>query len=193
MARDKCQKNLTMRSVSVCCSIFIVVPTVPSSCFCFYASFSLSSSSSSCHDLCPCVFLCIEKCFVRVFVLMVYLARGAGVRAADLLVPLSLPSPVCVGNLSFADSTNKRFFLCPTHPLLLPPPLHLPLLPLCWLFITIYCCLPQRIDKKKASSIWIRLRVRHHSRPDFQFDSRTIPVPILIAYKVNIFGKFIAK
>lgn len=108
MARDKCQKNLTMRSVSVCCSIFIVVPTVPSSCFCFYAS--SSSSSSSCHDLCPCVFLCIEKCFVRVFVLMVYLARGAGVRAADLLVPLSLPSPVCVGNLSFADSTNKRFF-----------------------------------------------------------------------------------
>lgn len=74
MARDKCQKNLTMRSVSVCCSIFIVVPTVPSSCFCFYAS--SSSSSSSCHDLCPCVFLCIEKCFVRVFVLMVYLARG---------------------------------------------------------------------------------------------------------------------
>lgn len=119
MARDKCQKNLTMRSASVCCSIFIVVPTVPSSCFCFYAS---SFSSSSCHDLCPCVFLCIEKCFVRVFVLMVYLARAGGGRgarelAADLLVPLSLPCPVCVGNLSFADSTNKRFFYAP---LLLP-------------------------------------------------------------------------
>lgn len=114
--------------------IFIVVPTVPSSCFCFHSSFFFSSSScsssSSCHDLCPCVFLCIEKCFVRVFVLMVYLARGEGRGAASESLAAfksALPCPVCVGNLSFADSTNKRFFLCPT-PLPLPPLLPHPLL-----------------------------------------------------------------
>lgn len=39
----------------------------------------------------------------------------------------ALPCPVRVGNLSFADSTNKRFFLCPT-PLPLPPLLPHPLL-----------------------------------------------------------------
>lgn len=131
--------------------IFIVVPTVPSSCFCFHSSFSFCSfsssscsSSASCHDLCPCVFLCIEKCFVRVFVLMVYLARGEG-RESLAAFKSALPCPVCVGNLSFADSTNKRFFYA--QPLLLPS--HSP----SWLFITIYCCLPQRIDKKQASSI----------------------------------------
>lgn len=107
--------------------IFIVVPTVPSSCFCFHSSFFFSCSSSSfCHDLCPCVFLCIEKCFVRVFVLMVYLARGEG-RESLAAFKSALPCPVCVGNLSFADSTNKRFLLCPT-PLPFPPPLPHPLL-----------------------------------------------------------------
>lgn len=173
--------------------IFIVVPTVPSSCFCFHSSFFFSSSScsssASCHDLCPCVFLCIEKCFVRVFVLMVYLARGEG-RESLAAFKSALPCPVCVGNLSFADSTNKRFFYAQHHSLSLlsfPTP--------CWLFITIYCCLPQRIDKKQASKFNLNSTPSEASfSPRFPFrfqgDSSS---SILIAYKVNIARKFIGK
>lgn len=41
---------------------------------------------------------------------------GKGGRESLAAFKSALPCPVCVGNLSFADSTNKRFFLCPTHP-----------------------------------------------------------------------------
>jgi len=54
-ARDKCQKNLTMRRFA---SVVVVVVVV------IVNSDALASFAH---------FLCIEKCFVRVFVLMVSL------------------------------------------------------------------------------------------------------------------------
>lgn len=100
----------------------------------------------------PAHFLCIVNCCccccfvcVRVFVLMVNRLHTPlqSVPPSNFPSPRAL-SPACVGNLSFADSTANEIFSSLS---LLYFLFYFPSTPTQHLFIRIYCCLPQSIDK----------------------------------------------